>query len=390
MASNNIQQQPQRKNAQQGNGLTLKSIVSFAVSKWYWFVISLVITMSVAVIYLMRTTPEYTRTASLLIKNEDKNGTAGTSIDMSELGIVQKNTNLENEIRIVKSPALMKEVVGRLDLNDTYTVRKDLRNEMLYRRSPVLFVDKDTVGASISFDFTLNDNNVIDIRNLTLKTGFGQTIKIGDNRLAVVKPEWNSSDLIGETVHYEHVPVHDMADELSKRVSAVLGNEKSSIIDISITCPSIKEADDILVTLIQVYNERWILDKNRVAISTSEFINERLNVIEKELGNVDSDISTYKSEHLLPDIGAATSMYMAQSSEAEAAIIDLHNQISVAEMVKNQLQQTVADKHRDSQRRHRECHPAIQYDSIGAQSPPRVHQRGESCSKGQDTGIEDA
>ena len=346
MASNNIQQQPQRKNAQQGNGLTLKSIVSFAVSKWYWFVISLVITMSVAVIYLMRTTPEYTRTASLLIKNEDKNGTAGTSIDMSELGIVQKNTNLENEIRIVKSPALMKEVVARLDLNDTYTVRKDLRNEMLYRRSPVLFVDKDTVGASISFDFTLNDNNVIDIRNvklndssldLTLKAGFGQTIKIGDNRLAVVKPEWNSSDLIGETVHYEHVPVHDMADELSKRVSAVLGNEKSSIIDISITCPSIKEADDILVTLIQVYNERWILDKNRVAISTSEFINERLNVIEKELGNVDSDISTYKSEHLLPDIGAATSMYMAQSSEAEAAIIDLHNQISVAEMVKNQL-----------------------------------------------------
>lgn len=346
MASNNIQQQPQRKNAQQGNGLTLKSIVSFAVSKWYWFVISLVITMSVAVIYLMGTTPEYTRTASLLIKNEDKNGTAGTSIDMSELGIVQKNTNLENEIRIVKSPALMKEVVARLDLNATYTVRKDLRNEMLYRRSPVLFVDKDTVGASISFDFTLNDNNVIDIRNvklndssldMTLKTGFGQSIKIGDNRLAVVKPEWDSSDLIGATIHYEHVPVHAMAEALSQRVSAVLGNDKSSIIDISITCPSIQEADDILVTLIQVYNERWILDKNRVAISTSEFINERLNVIEKELGNVDSDISTYKSAHLLPDIGAATSMYMTQSSEAEAAIIDLHNQISVAEMVRNQL-----------------------------------------------------
>lgn len=346
MAANIPQQQPLRRNVQQNNGLTVKSIVAFSVSKWYWFVISLIVTMSVATLYLMKTTPEYTRTASLLIKNEDKNGTAGTSIDMSEIGLVQNNTNLENEIRIVKSPALMKEVVSRLSLNDRYTIREGLRDVMLYRHSPVLFAEKDTTAATVSFNFTLGDKNQINITDVSLNdtpldktfnTAFGDSIKIGNTILSVIKPDWNASELTGRTIHYVHTPVKAMANALSERISAVLGNEKSSIIDISITCPSIDEADDILETLIQVYNERWIRDKNQIAVSTSRFISERLGVIEKELGNVDSDISSYKSEHLLPDVEAATSMYMAQSSEAQAAVVDLSNQISVAEMVRSQL-----------------------------------------------------
>lgn len=346
MAANIPQQQPLRKNVQQNNGLTVKSIVAFSVSKWYWFVISLIVTMSVATLYLMKTTPEYTRTASLLIKNEDKNGTAGTSIDMSEIGLVQNNTNLENEIRIVKSPVLMREVVSRLSLNDRYTVREGLRDVMLYRHSPVLFAEKDTTAAIVAFNFTISDNNEITITDVnlndtpldkTFKTTFGDSIKIGNTVLSVIKPDWDASELMGRTIQYVHTPVKAMANVLAERITAVLGNDKSSIIDISITCPSIEEADDILETLIQIYNERWIRDKNQIAVSTSRFISERLGVIEKELGNVDSDISSYKSEHLLPDVGVATSMYMAQSSEAQAAVVDLSNQISVAEMVRSQL-----------------------------------------------------
>ncbi|MDE5940846.1 MAG: polysaccharide biosynthesis tyrosine autokinase [Muribaculaceae bacterium] len=347
MASPNPIQQPQRRQAQQNNGLTLKSIVAFSVTKWYWFVISLAVTLSVAALYLMKTTPEYTRTASLLIKNEDKNGTSGTSIDMSEIGLVQKNSNLENEIRIVKSPALMREVVKRLNLNDHYTVKDGLRNDVLYRQTPVLFAPVDSTDNSVvSFNFTLGNDGKITVGNVnvndrevndTFTASFGDSIQIGGIVFEAIKPEWNQSGLLGKEIRYTHVPVKSAATSLAGRVTALLGNDKSSIIDISITCPSIDEADDILETLIQVYNERWIEDKNQIAVSTSRFIDERLGVIEKELGNVDSDISSYKSEHLLPDVGAATAMYMAQSSDAQAAVVDLSNQISVAEMVRSQL-----------------------------------------------------
>lgn len=349
MAENESAQRIQRRNPQQNNnGLTLKSIVAFAVSKWYWFIISLIVTMSVALIYLMKTTPEYTRTASLLIKNEDKNGgTGGTSIDMSELGIVQNTTNLENEICIVESPELMAEVVSRLSLNDHYTVKEGLRNVVLYRQSPALFVPVDTVSSYvISFDFTVSNDGKIRISNADINetsidkdftTAFGDSIKIGNSVLSVIEPNWDCEQLKGKTIRYVHTPVMATANSLAERISATLRNDKASIINISITCPSIAEADDILSTLIQVYNERWIEDKNQIAVSTSRFIDERLGVIEKELGNVDSDISSYKSEHLLPDVSAATNMYMAQSSEAQSAILDLNNQISVAEMVRSQL-----------------------------------------------------
>lgn len=340
--------QDTRKVVRQTNGVTLKTVVAFAVAKWYWFVISLFVTLSVAVVYLLMTSPEYTRTASLLIKNEDKNGsTVATSIDMSEIGLVQNNANLENEKRIVKSPALLKEVVKRLNLNDHYSIKKGLRHDELYRQSPVLFAPLDTTSSAvIGIDFKIDDQGEIEVSNAKINelqfdenqtVAFGDTLKIGNIALSVNKPSWNSTQFFGKELHYIHTSVQSATDYLSSRISAVLGNDKSSIIDISITSPSIAEADDILTTLIQVYNERWIEDKNQIAVSTSRFINERLGVIEKELGNVDSDISSYKSEHLLPDVSAATSLYMAQSSEAQAAILELNNQISVAEMVRSQL-----------------------------------------------------
>ena len=88
-----------------------------------------------------------------------------------------------------------------------------------------------------------------------------------------------------------------------------------------------RRAEDILNTLISVYNENWVKDKNQIAISTSMFINDRLGVIEGELGSVDENISTYKSENLLPDVQAASSLYLAQSSETNSRILTLNSVI---------------------------------------------------------------
>ena len=73
-----------------------------------------------------------------------------------------------------------------------------------------------------------------------------------------------------------------------------------------------QRATDLLYKIIDVYNEQWLKDRNRVAISTSEFITERLDNLSKELGDVDQKISDYKSQAMLPDVDAASSMYMSQ------------------------------------------------------------------------------
>lgn len=336
-----------RPRQQEGNGFNLKSVVALVLSKWYWFLISLAVTIGAATLYLMKTTPQYTRTASLLIKNEGKDGSVNTSVDMSELGFVQNNTNLENEIRIVKSPSLMKDVVERLDLNDIYVVKEGLRDVKLYKQSPVLFAGNEaSADTYLDFDFKLTSDKKVEITGAVIDgkemdkkvvAALGDTVRLANVALAVIKPDWDASRYVGKTISYSHTPVKATAASVAAQINAVVSNDKTSIIDISISCPSVQEADDILETLIQVYNEHWIRDKNQIAVSTSRFIDERLGVIEKELGNVDSDISSYKSAHLLPDVDAASAMYMSQSAASQTAIAELNNQLSVAEMVRREL-----------------------------------------------------
>lgn len=127
------------------------------------------------------------------------------------------------------------------------------------------------------------------------------------------------------------------ADTYANALVAELGNEDATIINLSINDVSIRKAEDILNTLIEVYNENWIRDKNQIAVSTSQFISDRLGVIESELGHVDENISSYKSEHLLPDVQAASSLYMAQSAENNKELSTLNNQLSTAQYIRREL-----------------------------------------------------
>lgn len=141
----------------------------------------------------------------------------------------------------------------------------------------------------------------------------------------------------GSTIQYSKEPADAVADSYTQKLRADLGNENATIINLSIDDASVQKAEDILNTLIEVYNEKWIQDKNQIAVSTSRFIGERLGVIENELGHVDENISNYKSEHLLPDVQAASSLYMSQSAENKKEIQTLTNQLTTAQYIRREL-----------------------------------------------------
>ena len=130
---------------------------------------------------------------------------------------------------------------------------------------------------------------------------------------------------------------HSAVGQYSAKLSVALNDEKSSIIQLTYNDVSTQRAEDVLNTLIAVYNENCVKDKNQIAVSTSMFINERLAVIEQELGNVDEDISSYKSKNLLPDVQAASSLYMTQSSQANSQLQLLNNQLYMARYIRNYI-----------------------------------------------------
>ena len=165
--------------------IRIQDLWSMFVPKWYWFAISLFITLTIAVLYLLSTPPIYTRTAAILVKDNSKSSSStGMTSDFSDLGIFKSNTNINNELLTLKSPTLMTEVVNRLGLNETFTIRKGLKNVDLYKVSPVTITFCDKVETPLSFNIKFLSKEAFAISELEISgedTGETLSAQMGDS-----------------------------------------------------------------------------------------------------------------------------------------------------------------------------------------------------------------
>ena len=332
------------------SSLSIQDLLYLYRQKWYWFVISVFVFFCIGVVYLAKTVPMYTRTAELLIK-EDRKGASSAADQLSDLGFLRPKSNIDNEMLTLKSPALMEEVIKRLKLNDSYSMKSGLRRADLYKSVPVALTPLNDSVKAFSCEFVISDDmNSVVFNSFKFKkdgkqeevserieANVGDTVSTPVGAIAVSVSPWENATLAGREIRFSHVQPSDISQSYASGVGTERGAEKGTIIDISYSAPTVQKAEDIINTLIQVYNDRWVLDKNQMAVSTSRFIGERLGVIESELGNVDADISSYKSQHLMPDVQAASKLYMEQSEEARRELSDVSSQLQVARHIRTEL-----------------------------------------------------
>lgn len=342
-----INQATTSKKVDTGSTIRLQDIYRLFVSKWYWFVISLVITVGTTVAYLLTTPPIFTRSASILIKEDGKgSGISGSEGNaFSDLGMFKVKTNVNNEIISLKSPAVIQEVVRRLHLNVNYQSKGRFHRETLYGTSLPVTIDFKNLADNDAVSLTLqlpSDKRIIvkDIKlngldvNGSYEINVGKLVKTPIGQLTVTATNYYGHGKYDD-IYVSRDGILNGVAMCNRNLVVTQNDEASTIIDLSYSDVSTQRAEDVLNMLISVYNENWVKDKNQIAVSTSQFIDERLEVIEKELGNVDNDISSYKSKHLLPDVQAASTMYMAQASEASAQIQQLNNQLYTARYLRN-------------------------------------------------------
>lgn len=344
-------QQHIRPAAKADDFIRIQDLYYLCLAKWRWFVLSLVVCLGIATIYLLKTPPVYTRTASLLIKEESKgqslSGDVGASF--SDLGLFQSNTNVNNELISLQSPAVMYDVVKRLHLEVDYSTEGSFYPQVRYGQNLPLtvsfagLVDNETAALTVepvrpqgvkltSFEHNGEkvDGEVIGALNDSLVTPVGKVVI----RPAAAYVDWQKAS---EPLTVSRSGLNSAVSRYVSNLSVALNDEKATIIDLSFRDVCIQRAEDVLNTVIAVYNENWIKDKNQIAVSTSMFINDRLGVIESELGHVDENISTFKSENLLPDVQAASQLYMTERSQAQSQILTLNTQLSMARYIRNYL-----------------------------------------------------
>ncbi len=320
------------------------------LSRWYWFALSLIIAFGLALLYLLVTTPSYTRKMSILIKDEDKNRSLSSEFSQfSDMGLVAGKTNLYNEMITLASPSYMLDVVQDLHLDFNYKTDGRFHELTLYGKNQPVVVSLPEIEPDdyASFTLFLKPNNVIEMTDFHDKdheTALTKVVK-GEIGKAVKTPI--GTILVTPTQHYVgkfDTPIRvsknrisDVANNYASRLVIDLNQERASVVDVALSDVSIERAENILNKLFEVYNNKWVEDINKQAISTSKFIDEELRTIESQLGHVDQNIAQQKQENGAPDLGVATQINLNKVENASAQLLEIDNQIYMAKMIKDQL-----------------------------------------------------
>lgn len=330
---------------QKNNAAYLKvlDMLMVFVSKWYWFVICLIIALIACKAFLLYTPPTYTRQASVLIKNEAKNSEA-----VAGMNFLNSNVDVNNELFTLQSPNIVTEVVRQLHLEVNYLNQGQFHEAVIYGSSlsvQVIPLDlNDNESAEFWIDLKDNDTfvlkdfsrNGVAIASKAIAAKVGQVINSPIGKIEVKKSFAGFNQNI--TLRVERVPVYYAINQIMKNLKVSAVSEMSTIINLKYEDENPQRAEDVLSTIIAVYNENWVKDRNRMSVSTSEFIRDRLKVIEDELGNVDSDISAFKSANLIPaNANDVASIYVGQASSASAQSTEINNQLYMARYVRNYL-----------------------------------------------------
>lgn len=344
-----IPQNPANKKTTNSEALTISDLIKIALANWKWFVLSVLLCLGGAFYYLKKSPYIYSRSASVLIKDETK-GTQlpNAAAAFSEVNMLNLSSTVDNEVLIFKSKRLMIEVARKLKLDITYSRRGKFRDWDLYSTTPVILTFPEALEtSSFSLKVTPLDAKQVLLSDFPeqegtssvkeLKANLNDTVNTPVGKLVVTPSLYYSPDFYNVSITVRKANLEAVGLAYNAALQSAVASKTSSIINLSIADVSARRAEDILNTLIDVYNQDAIDDKNKIAVNTANFINERLIVIEQELGGVESQIADYKSEHNLADISTQTGAFMQTSSRYQQEGVNLENQRTLAKYIRDYL-----------------------------------------------------
>lgn len=334
--------------AEEQSFFSLESIFRMLVLNWQWFVLSLIVALGIAFLYLRYTTPVYNTYAKILVKGSDSRG-SGASQALS-IGDIIQNYGLSNERQILKSSTTAAEVVRDLKLYTSYTLQGRVRDRVMYKNQEFL-VDMDAehleklntpVYLKIekekgAYHVTGSYRVPIDELNSSAPYGIDQTIKALPATIktkagtitfytnpAPVKQKMTEGQEITVTINSPMNVAKGYAARLG-----VAGNEGSDVITLSINDQNTTRAVDYLNQMLIVYNRLANEDKNDVARRTEAFINERLAKINGELNSTDSELESYKRRNGLVNLRSDASQSAGNQDAYEKRLNDANTQIQL-------------------------------------------------------------
>lgn len=329
--------------SQDGN---VKDLLLRYLRNWKWFALSVVLCLILGFVYLRYQAPVYEASATILIK-DDKNGAVSSELSAFEdLGILNGNNNIDNEIEILKSRSLMRRVAAELKLNVGYfSYGRPIEHER-YSSTPILleYAPRDSVlpfegnwlvNPESEHDFTLRDGET---EELIGKYHFGDTIRIGQGKIMLRTTPYFSSSYLHKNFRIIASPPDMVVDAYLNALKVEPVSKNSNAILISLKNPLADKAIAIVNDLIRQHNLDAIEDKNEVSRNTANFINERIKYITTELSDVETEAEDFKTKNKLTDITSEAGLFLKTGNESEMSLVEAGTQLKLVEYMYEDLQ----------------------------------------------------
>jgi len=343
MLNNN--QNYSKKFGNEGESLNMRKELEKYLIYWKWFILGITASLILAFVFLRYTTPRYSATSSILIKDNKKSGISAEFEAFKDLGIIGggSSNNPDNEIEILKSRRVIGKVVDSLDLDVFYYVQGRVIESQVYRESsPIRFeiIRKDTLYTTLQ-DAVFNVEIVNDFKfnfldkaeNIISSHAFGELIAndFGTFRVHKNKPSEKKKVIVKILRKFLVI------DSYRARINISTVNKNSSVLKLTLEDAVRAKAEDVLNELVRQYNIDAINDKSQVSKKTNEFINSRLKKVKSDLNIIDNNVKDFKTSKEFVGLPIEVQLAFESLQETNKNIIDIKTQLSLSEWIENSL-----------------------------------------------------
>lgn len=353
-----VEEGKEKMRAQSEEQINIQEILFRYLIHWPWFVVSVIVCVALAWGYLRLTTPVYNISATVLIKDEKKGGGANMSSELEKMGLngfVSSSSNIENEIEVLKSRTLAREVVSSLGLFVTYMDEDKFPNKELYRTSPVLVSltpqEADRLPQTMEIDMLLQPAGAMDVQVKVGKKEYRKHLEklpavfpTDEGTVAFFANNDTLSSLRPESVTTErHITAYinrpfAVAKGYAGSLSITPTSKATSVVTVSLKNSNTQRGKDYIDKLLEMYNINANNDKNEVAQRTAEFIDERIDIISKELGSTERDLENFKRSAGITDLTSEAQIALTGNAEYEKKRVENQTQINLVMDLKKYLQ----------------------------------------------------
>lgn len=347
----NLEQESILENEEKSS-IDFKAIYTLLVLNWKWFALSLIICLGTAYIYLRYATPIYQAEAKLLIKDEDSNGSrrGGSAIqNAANLGIISNSNGIDNEMEILTSRTLAQQAVYDLKLYANYLHEGKLKDRLVYREQEVN-VDMDPahlkkLNAPIKLKITREgnnyhvtgtyyvpiDENTFDPEPRTIDKTFSALPANIGTRVGVLRFTKNGFYTLkdGESLKASLISPEIAAMKYVGGLSVSQTSKTTTIAQLVLKDEIPLRAVDYLRQLAIVYNRQANEDKNEIAVRTEQFINQRLEKINAELGNTEGELESYKRRNNMVELKINATQAVTNADQFKQKLNDANTQIAL-------------------------------------------------------------